>query len=234
MVWITLDIGHGSAVVVTPYLTQVMEPATMAPRLSEALQGTTAMAAAGFSVGEAEGLRRAMSRKRSSEAIEAFRKALNTDNKSLQIQARMGVIKTALRLGEFLEAQKEAATLKQQDPKSADVIAMHADALWSAGLFDEAAEEFKDALAVSADLDRIAAGQRDGGRRQFCPDRHLKPLHWLAGPVHQRNHRAGFEHAGRVQIPGILGHPGRQLRVRCPPDQLQPHLQQPVPSLRLR
>ena len=88
------------------------------------------------------------------EAIEAFRKALNTDNKSLQIQARMGVIKTALRLGEFLEAQKEAATLKQQDPKSADVIAMHADALWSAGLFDEAAEEFKDALAVSPDLSR--------------------------------------------------------------------------------
>lgn len=88
------------------------------------------------------------------EAIEAFRKALNTDNKSLSIQARMGVIKTALRLGEFLEAQKEAATLKQQDPKSADVIAMHADALWSAGLFDEAAEEFKDALAVSADLSR--------------------------------------------------------------------------------
>src|SRR6185312_15822980 len=32
-----------------------------------------AMAAAGFSVGEAEGLRRAMSRKRSEEAIEAFR-----------------------------------------------------------------------------------------------------------------------------------------------------------------
>ena len=31
------------------------------------------MAAAGFSVGEAEGLRRAMSRKRSEEAIEAFR-----------------------------------------------------------------------------------------------------------------------------------------------------------------
>ena len=88
------------------------------------------------------------------EAIEAFRKALNTDNKSLQIQARMGVIKTALRLGEFLEAQKEGATLKQQDPKSADVIAMHADALWSAGLFDEAAEEFKDALAVSPDLSR--------------------------------------------------------------------------------
>src|SRR5258708_33057952 len=34
---------------------------------------SVAMASAGFSVGEAEGLRRAMSRKRSEEAIEAFR-----------------------------------------------------------------------------------------------------------------------------------------------------------------
>ncbi len=55
------------------------------PLLSEALRDTlgvvvfqdqvleVAMALAGFSVGEAEGLRRAMSRKRSEEAIEAFR-----------------------------------------------------------------------------------------------------------------------------------------------------------------
>ena len=35
-----------------------------------------AMALAGFTVGEAEGLRRAMSRKRSEEALEAFRAAL--------------------------------------------------------------------------------------------------------------------------------------------------------------
>ena len=88
------------------------------------------------------------------EALDAFRKALNTDSKSLSIQARMGVIKSALRLGEFIEAQKEATTLKQQDPRSADVIAMHADALWSAGLFDEAAQEFGDALALSPDLSR--------------------------------------------------------------------------------
>ena len=88
------------------------------------------------------------------EALEAFRKAVNADSKTLAIQARMGVVKSALRLGEFVEAQKEANTLKLQAPRQADVIAMHADALWSAGLFDEAHQEFKDALAVQPDLSR--------------------------------------------------------------------------------
>ena len=74
--------------------------------------------------------------------------------RSIAVQARIGVVKSALRLGEFIEAQKEANTLKQQDPRSADVLAVHADALWSAGLFDEAHQEFKDALALVPDLSR--------------------------------------------------------------------------------
>lgn len=88
------------------------------------------------------------------EALEAFRKAVATDNKSMAVQARMGVVKSALRLGEFLEASKEAETLKLQDPRSAAVLTVHADALWSAGLFDEAHEEFKDALALEPNLSR--------------------------------------------------------------------------------
>ena len=88
------------------------------------------------------------------EALEAFRKAVGADAKSIAVQARIGVVKSALRLGEFIEAQKEANTLKQQDPRSADVLAVHADALWSAGLFDEAHQEFKDALALEPDLSR--------------------------------------------------------------------------------
>jgi tetratricopeptide (TPR) repeat protein len=88
------------------------------------------------------------------EALDAFRKAATADSKTLSVQARIGIVKSALRLGEFVEAQKEAATLRQQDPRNADVIAVHADALWSAGLFDEAHQEFKDALAVEPDLSR--------------------------------------------------------------------------------
>ena len=63
------------------------------------------------------------------EALEAFRKALNADSKTVAVQARIGLIKSALRLGEFNEAQREAATLKLQEPKSAEVLAVHADAL---------------------------------------------------------------------------------------------------------
>jgi Tfp pilus assembly protein PilF/predicted aspartyl protease len=88
------------------------------------------------------------------EALEAFRKAVGADSKSIAIQARVGVVKSALRIGEFIEAQKEANTLKMQEPRSADVLAIHADALWSAGLFDEAHQEFKDALALVPDLSR--------------------------------------------------------------------------------
>src|SRR5215207_2785769 len=88
------------------------------------------------------------------EALEAFRKAVGADSKSISIQARIGVVKSALRLGEFIEAQHEATALKQQDPRSADVLAVHADALWSAGLFDEAHQEFKDALVLVPDLSR--------------------------------------------------------------------------------
>jgi predicted aspartyl protease len=88
------------------------------------------------------------------EALEAFRKAVNAESKSVAVQARIGVVKSSLRLGEFLEAQKEAATLKQQEPRAADVMAVHADALWAAGLFDEAHQEFLDALALVPDLSR--------------------------------------------------------------------------------
>ena len=88
------------------------------------------------------------------EALEAFRKAVGADSKTIAVQARIGVVKSALRLGEFIEAQKEANTLRKQEPRSADVMAIHADALWSAGLFDEAHQEFKDSLALVPDLSR--------------------------------------------------------------------------------
>ena len=66
-----------------------------------------------------------------------------------------GVVKSALRLGEFIEAQKEATTLKQQDPRSADV---HRDARRRAcgrrACSTRPTQEFSDALALAPDLSR--------------------------------------------------------------------------------
>ena len=47
------------------------------------------------------------------EALEAFRKAVGADDpRPSPLQARIGVVKSALRLGEFIEAQHEATTLQ--------------------------------------------------------------------------------------------------------------------------
>ncbi len=88
------------------------------------------------------------------EARAAFRRAADTDDPGLRMRARIGVVKTALLVGEFEEAQREAATLKNDSPGNAEAMTIHADALWSAGLFDEAEREFRDALALVPDMSR--------------------------------------------------------------------------------
>lgn len=88
------------------------------------------------------------------EARDAFRKAAETDDPALKLRARIGVVKTALLVGEFEEAQREAQSLRQDSPGNAEAIAVHADALWSAGLFDEAEREFRDALSVQPEMSR--------------------------------------------------------------------------------
>ena len=88
------------------------------------------------------------------EALEAFRHAAETDDSSIALPARVGVVKSALRIGEFAEAHTEATALKAMAPRNPEVMSVHADALWASGLFDEAAEEFRDTLALVPDLSR--------------------------------------------------------------------------------
>ena len=60
------------------------------------------------------------------------------EQRPLAIRARIGVVRTALVIGEFEEAQREGMRLKADAPTDIDVLCTHADAIWSAGLFDEA------------------------------------------------------------------------------------------------
>ncbi len=88
------------------------------------------------------------------EARDAFRRAAQTDDPALKMRARIGVVKTALLVGEFEDAQQEAAGLKADSPGNPEVLTVHADSLWSAGLFDEAEAEFRDALALAPAMSR--------------------------------------------------------------------------------
>jgi tetratricopeptide (TPR) repeat protein len=93
------------------------------------------------------------------EALDAYRRAAQSDDPSLAVPARIGLVKSALRIGEFSEAQREAAVLKSQAPRNPDAMSVHADALWSAGLFDEADREFRDALTIEPELSRGLHGR---------------------------------------------------------------------------
>jgi hypothetical protein len=138
------------------------------------------------------------------EALQAFDRATKTDDPALAIRARKGKVRTALRVAEFGTAQKEAETLKEQAPRDAEALSLYADALWSAGLFDESDGVYRDALALSPEsararfgiarslathsrldealseaLTAVAAAPRDG------------EIHAAIGEIYERMHRFG-------------------------------------------
>jgi tetratricopeptide (TPR) repeat protein len=92
------------------------------------------------------------------EALDAFDKAIHTDDVSLQLRARGGKVKTALRIAEFDLAQKEAELLRAAAPGDPGVLSLYADSLWSAGLFDEAEDVYRQALSINTESSRARFG----------------------------------------------------------------------------
>ena len=91
---------------------------------------------------------------RYAEALEAFRRAAESDDRTIAVPARIGMVKSALRIGEFTEAQREAQALTSMAPQDPEAMTVHADALWSVGSFDEAEAEYRDALSRVPSLSR--------------------------------------------------------------------------------
>jgi tetratricopeptide (TPR) repeat protein len=88
------------------------------------------------------------------EAAVAYRNALASDDPALQLRARIGLVTSQLRLGEFVEAQRDAKNLRQLAPKNPEAITSYADALWAAGQFDEGEAAWRDALALAPESSR--------------------------------------------------------------------------------
>ena len=91
---------------------------------------------------------------RYSDSLDAYRNSLKTAPPDATRRPRMGVIASALRVAEFGLARQEAEKLHLSDPKGPDATALYADALWSAGLFQEAESGYRDALASAPELAR--------------------------------------------------------------------------------
>ena len=95
---------------------------------------------------------------RYAEALEAFRNATDAPDTGLVLRARIGFVRTALRIGQFREAQQQAASLKAEAPQNAEALSAFADAAWSAGLFDEAEQTWRDALTIAPESSRARHG----------------------------------------------------------------------------
>jgi Flp pilus assembly protein TadD/predicted aspartyl protease len=92
------------------------------------------------------------------EALDAYNRALQTEDHDLQVRARAGKVKTALRIAEFDLAQKEGELLRASAPGDPDALALYADSLWSAGLFDEADDVYREALSINKESSRARFG----------------------------------------------------------------------------
>ena len=141
---------------------------------------------------------------RYTEAADAYRRALGSE--AVGARAGAGLVLTALRLGHFDAAYKDASTLRERYPKVADVAAVHGEALWAYGLFEDAEAAYDVALGVEVRQPRahhgrarsLAARNRlDEALAEAREALRLNPreaeFYYTAGAIHVRRH--AFEEA---------------------------------------
>ncbi|HXH07248.1 MAG TPA: tetratricopeptide repeat protein, partial [Vicinamibacterales bacterium] len=95
---------------------------------------------------------------RYSEALEAYRRAEAAPDAGVKIRAGRGLVLSLLRVGRFDEARRRGGDLAAAAPRDPQVLAVYADALWAAGLFEESERVARDALAVDPALPRARHG----------------------------------------------------------------------------
>jgi Flp pilus assembly protein TadD len=87
------------------------------------------------------------------DALDAYQRALKTPEVDPRA-ARTGVVLAALRVAEFTLARETAEALAESAPTDPEAMALHGDALWAAGLFEEAETQYRAALALAPDSPR--------------------------------------------------------------------------------
>ena len=136
------------------------------------------------------------------EALQAFDQAAQSTNPQLAVRARKGTVRTSLKVAEFGRAKREAEALKSLAPSDPEAVALYGDALWSAGLFDEADRAYRDALALAPDSSRarfgVARSLAATSRLNDALDMALAAsavaprdgdIHALAGDIYERLHQ---------------------------------------------
>jgi len=88
------------------------------------------------------------------DALAAYQQVRQADDRDMRLRAARGTLRSLLRTTEFSRVRDEAQALREAVPTDADAIALHGDALWMNGLFEEAERSYRDALAIDPNLAR--------------------------------------------------------------------------------
>jgi predicted aspartyl protease/Flp pilus assembly protein TadD len=136
------------------------------------------------------------------EALEAYRGAVEAEDSATARQARAGLVQSALKVAEFELARREADALLKIAPRDPDALSLSGDSLWAAGLFEQAEEKYRDALAVSPELARgrhgmarslLARTKLDEAMNEAQAALRLSPrdleIHHTVGAIYERMHK---------------------------------------------
>ncbi|MBI4476074.1 MAG: aspartyl protease family protein, partial [Acidobacteria bacterium] len=143
-----------------------------------------------------------MAETRYEEAIEAYRLAVHAPEPSLRRLARLGLVRSSIRIASFASALQEAEVLRQAFPRDPEAVGLHGDSLWAAGLFDEAEQAYRDAVAIHPQAARgrhgLAKSLAAQSRFQQATDSVMAALaidprdaeyHHTLGTIYERQHR---------------------------------------------
>ena len=110
------------------------------------------------------------------EAIRAFEEAREGATDDQRLRSSAGMLRALLPVAEFTRAQLEAQVLLELAPDEPDMLALVGDALWGGGLFDEAEQFYRDALA----LDPASGAARHGLAKSLTTrQRYDDALDWV-------------------------------------------------------
>jgi predicted aspartyl protease len=95
---------------------------------------------------------------RFSDASEVYERAFELAPAPLKARVGQQWVKALIRSAEFRRAREVAADVVEFAVRDPEVIALEGDALWGAGLFDEAEARYREAVAIQPLLPRARSG----------------------------------------------------------------------------
>lgn len=114
------------------------------------------------------------------EAIRVFEEAQEAADGEQKVRSSTGLLRALLPVAEFTRAQLEAQALREIAPNDPEITALIGDALWGGGLFDEAEQLYRDALA----MDPGSTAARHGVARSLTTrQQYREALDWVQAAI---------------------------------------------------